>query len=265
MSPRTWVTLCFILTIIGLTGCKLESIDDPIILPFVDQEFSFDMWENLNTPTGSPLEVRMYTNEVGECLNTIILSNYERNQLELKLTLFDILEPENCDPGQSPAKGMEAINDIEFGLYELNIELQGIVANHGELTSTSLSYKVNMDEENGIQWIHNELLRVPNATLWGYFTYADAAGQAKAEDFISDLMTIGSEHNVQDGYYGHFELSDTGNQLKIYDMPDGENVRPFLLRYYGERSVLDQRVSELRSNAPDGLILVLRDQQGNEW
>jgi hypothetical protein len=265
MSSRVLGVFYFALIMIGLTGCKVDSIDEPIILPFVDQEFSFDLWENLNTSSGSPLEIRMYTIEEGNCLNATILSSYEYNQQELKLTLFEILEPETCDPGQAPAEGVEAINDINFGLYNLNIELQGIVTNRGELTSTSSSYKVNMDEENGIQWLHYQLLRVPNAALWGYLTYTGDEGQAKAEDFIAELEAIGSELNVQDGYYGHFEWSAATNQVKIYDMPDEGNVRPFLLRYQGDRTVLDQLVNDLRNNASDGLELVLRDQQGNEW
>lgn len=259
-----WVSLVVVVTLC-FTGCKLDSIDDPIILSFIEQEFSFDLWENLNTTSGSPLEIRMYTIDEGECLNATILSSYLRDQLELKLTLFEILEPETCDPGQAPATGVEAINDIEFGLYELKIELQGIVTNTGQLSSTSLSYSINMDEENGIQWLHDELFRVPNASLWGYLTYTESTGQAKAEAFLADLEAISDESSAQDGYYGHFGLSDTGNQLKIHDMPEEGNHIPFLYRYQGEKATLDQMVEELRENAPEGLKLVLRDQEGNEW
>jgi len=259
-----WMSLV-IFSILYFTGCNVDSIDEPIIIPFVEQEFIFDLWENLNTNAGPSLEIRMYTIEEGECLNTSILSSYTRDELELQLTLFEILNPENCDPGTAPAAGQEAISDIEFGLYDLKVDLQGLVTYKGQLNSTSLSYTVNMDEENGIQWLHDELFKVPNGALWGYLTYTEATSLSEAETFLTDLEGISETSNANDGYYGHFELSEDGSILKIDGMPEEGNQLPFLYRYQGEKMTLDEMVSELRENAPAGLELVLRDQEGNEY
>ncbi|MEL7220227.1 MAG: hypothetical protein AAGJ93_02845 [Bacteroidota bacterium] len=254
-----------ILSMLYFTGCNIDSIDEPIIIPFVEQEFIFDLWENLSTTTGSALEIRMYTIEEGECLNTSILSSYTRDELELQLTLFEILYPENCDPGTAPAVGQEAINDIGFGLYDLKVDLQGLVTYKGQLNSTSLSYTVNMEEENSIQWSHDELLKVPNGALWGYLTYTEDEGLSKAEAFLTNLEEISDVSNANDGYYGHFELSEDGDILKINGMPEEGNQLPFIYRYQGEKMTIDQMVSELRENSPAGLELVLRDQKGNEY
>lgn len=256
---------CFIaVVLLILSGCELGSDEEPIIVPFVDQEFSFDLWENLSSDANSALEVSMQTIEEGECLNTLILSSFEQDNLELKLTLFEILDPENCDPGIAPAQGMEVVADIPAGVYGLNIELKGIVTNPGTLTVNSQSYKVEMDEENGIQWLHNELLRVPNDAVWGYLNYTDGNSLVQAEAFVDDLRTISTEIEPTDGYYGHFVING-GEQVKVAEMPTQGDFVSFLFRYADDRTNLDQLVEEYRMNAPAGAVLVLRDDRGNEW
>ncbi|PSR11523.1 MAG: hypothetical protein DA408_20850 [Bacteroidetes bacterium] len=261
-------TTRFLLLLIGVSllggSCKVDSIGDPIIVPLIDQEFVLDLWENLQATTTSPLEIKMATITNENCLNAGILSTYERNNRNLKLTLFEILDPEVCDPGQAPAVGQEAIYDVNSGIYQLDVELQGVVVNPGTLTITSSSYKVEMQEENGTRWLHYELYRVPNAALWGYVTYSNAFQEQQCTDFINDIAAVSDPIQLPDGYYGHFTVAD-GGELTVNKMPNQPGIRPFIYSYWGPKATIDNLVADFEATATTGMELVLLDQQGNEW
>ena len=262
-------TTRFLFLLLGLSllggSCKVDSIGDPIIVPLIDQEFVLDLWENLQATTISPLEIRMATIAEENCLNAGILRAYERNNRALKLTLYQILDPEVCDPGQAPAKGKEAIYDVNSGVYQLDVELQGVVINPGTLTITSSSYKVEMQEENGTSWLHYELYRVPNAALWGYVTYSNAFQEQQTTDFFNNLAAMSEPIQLAEGYYGHFTVASGSGQLTVHEMPTQPGVRPFIYSYWGPKAPLDDLVANFEATATAGMELVLLDQHGNEW
>ncbi|MEL6655841.1 MAG: hypothetical protein AAFR36_05310 [Bacteroidota bacterium] len=257
--------LAFLLLVTCVWSCEVESLDDPIIVPVVDQEFSFQLWQNLSTTEGSSLEIRMYTLEDYDCLNTTILSNYARVGNRLELTLFDILDPETCEAGLAPAMGIEAISDIEANNYDLRIELQDVVSNLGTLMATNGAYTVAMQDENGIRWQQYEMRRIPATALWGYVAYSDATTRQQAEDFLADLGTIGSPNTLEDGYYGHYTLKEnsTGLDLNTPNVPN-QSLK-FILDYNGATDEIDQRLAELISVSGGAVKLQLWDGSGNEW
>ncbi len=253
------------LVVVSFSACKVESLDDPIIVPVVDQEFAFDLWQNLASTSMSPLEVRMYTLEDYECLNTSILTNYLRVGRNLELTLFDILDPEVCDAGLGPATGVEVLDNIEEDLYRLKIELQDVVQNDGWLTVTADSYTVEMEQENGISWQHYEMRRIPEEAFWGYITYPDAASQLQAETFLSDLQQLGTVADLQDGYYGHYSLSDNGTKVDVNTTSLPGQAITFLFEYTGENAEIDQRVEAFLMDADPELQLHFWNGKGDEW
>ena len=255
----------FLLLVLGVSSCKVESLDDPIIVPVIDQEFAFEMWQNLDSGEEFPLEIRMYTLEDYECLNTAILSNFARTGRTLEFTLFDILDPEVCDPGLGPATGVQVLSDIEQDLYRLKIELQDIVSNEGWLTVNDDSYVISMDNENGISWHHYEMRRIPKDALWGYVTYTESTNQQAAENFVEELSNISNESNLFDGYYGHFSLSDTGTKLALHTATVGAEALSFVFSYEGNHGLIDQRVEAFLSEAEPGVKIQLWDGEGNEW
>lgn len=254
-----------LLLVMGVSSCKVESLDDPIIVPVVDQEFALELWQNLESSRMSPLEVRMYTLEDYECLNTVILSNYLRVGRNLELTLFDILDPEVCDPGLAPAVGLEELDNIDEDLYRLDIELQDVVSNLGWLTVTEDAYVIEMETENGISWLQNELRRIPENALWGFVTHTDLSSRQQAEALISDLFDLSSASDLEDGYYGYYLLSDNGTKVEVPSMSTQTQAETFLFKYEGALTEIDQRVEDFLANAPEGVELHFWDGKGNQW
>ena len=174
MCRNCRVIIVFLSLVLTFSACKLENLNDPIIVPLVDKEFSLDLWQVLGVNSPSNLELKIYTIEEEDCLNTMILSNYNRTGRNISLTLYDILDPEVCDPGPAPAQGTQLVADATPDVYTLTIELQDVVSNTGTLTVTDEAYQVVMEEENGTTWLHTKLQRIPRNALWGYLAYTNA-------------------------------------------------------------------------------------------
>lgn len=266
MSWNCRVVFVFLSLVLAFSACKLENLNDPIIVPLVDKEFSLDLWQTLGTNTLSNLELKMYTIEEENCLNTVILSNYNRTGRNISLTLYDILDPEVCDPGPAPAQGTQLVTDASPDVYTLTIELQDVVSNAGTLTVTDDAYQVVMEEENGITWLHTKLQRIPTNALWGYLVYTNAEEENRVSGFIEEINNLGSELNLANGYYGYFSVADTGAITELRDAPATNELATILVEYSGEINQIDQKVSDfLETPGNETIELVLLDGNGNEW
>jgi hypothetical protein len=260
------VVFAFLSLALAFSSCKLENLNDPIIVPLVDKEFSLDLWQTLGTNTVSNLELKMYTIENENCLNTKILSNYNRTGRNISLTLYDILDPEVCDPGPAPATGSESVTDASPDIYTLTIELQDVVSNGGTLTVTEDAYQVIMEEENGITWLHTELRKIPADALWGYLVYTNAEEESRIANFVDEISNLGSGLPLTSGYYGYFSVTNTGDLTELKDAPATNDLATIMVKYTGEAIQIDQKVSDfLETPGNEAIELVLLDSNGNEW
>lgn len=266
MSRNCRVVFVFLSLVLAFPACKLENLNDPIIVPLVDKEFSLDLWQTLGTTTLSSLELKMYTIEDENCLNTEILSNYNRTGRNISLTLYDILDPEVCDPGPAPATGSQSVTDASPDVYTLTIELQDVVSNGGTLTVTEDAYQVIMEEENGITWLHTELRKIPADALWGYLVYNNAEEESRVASFVDDINNLGSELSLTNGYYGYFSVTNTGDIIELKDAPATSELASIMVKYTGETTQIDQKVIDfLATPGNEAIELVLLDSNGNEW
>jgi hypothetical protein len=266
MSQNYRVVFVFLFLVIAFSGCKLDNLNDPIIVPLIDKEFSFDLWQTLGENTISNLELQMYTIENEDCLNTKILSNYNRTGRNISLTLYDILDPEVCDPGSAPATGIQSVTDASPDGYTLTIELQDVVSNGGTLTITDEAYQVVMDEENGISWLHTELRRIPEDALWGYLVYTNPEEESRIASFVNEINNLGSDLPLTAGYYGYFSVTDTGDITEIKDAPATSDLATITVKYAGETAQIDEKIiTFLGTPGNESIELVLLDSNGNEW
>ncbi|MEZ4986028.1 MAG: hypothetical protein R2795_13495 [Saprospiraceae bacterium] len=245
-------------------SCNLEKLNDPIIIPVLDQEFTFDLWENLAATNGTGLEIQISTTELEDCLNSQILTEQTRTDQALNLRVYDILDPEVCDPGQAPAQGGEMMHDLAPGTYHLNVDIQDVVVNSGNLIITPNYFRVEMDTQEGIRWVHEELRRVPANTLWGYITYETIDERTQALGIKNELAAMSGELPLVDGYYGYFEVLNNDTQLVVKDMPPF-NVLPFKFRYTGGDEELSSWLENARASATGAIHIILMDAAGREW
>lgn len=250
---------------LAVSTCKLDDLTDPIIIPVLDDEFTLDLWENLGQDSVSGLVVNIQSTTEQPCLNTGISSRYERAGSAVSLTLFDIVPPEVCNPGIAPALGVESLSDLNTGIFTLKIAIKDIVTSTGKLIVTPNYCQVQMDQEVGIKWQHYELRRVPAATVWGYFTYTTAAQRSYGTAWLGSTLSANSQPaNLTDGYYGYFEVANSGSSLIVADMP-ASGVIPFAFSFSGSASDIDTWVAQFRAGATGTQRLSLRDAAGRVW
>lgn len=246
------------------TRCQIDNLEDPIIVPVVEQEFVLDLWQPLSEVGGNQLVLHMYTIENEPCLNTEILSGQDRVGRTAKLFLYDILEPEVCDPGEAPATGTELLTELTPDLYRLEIDLQSVIINKGWLTVNEAAFQIEMDEENGIQWRNYELRRVPADALWGYITYRNEEEKIAAQQLMDQLTEESNPHALADGYYGHFTLRNVGAEVEPLDAPTGEQLS-FLVRSQADRQAIENLVTDFRAAAESEVEVRIMDGQGHVW
>ena len=260
---NTRVILIFLLyVVISIAACS-KGDNDPIIILSVDREFSLNLWENLQ-PDAAPLEIHLTSILDQDCLNKTIHTTYGKIGNNLTVTIFEIIEPETCDPGNAPAVGFESIDNIGEGTYDLMIELQEVVSNTGKLFVTENDFKIEMNYETGIKWQHKVLSRVPEQALWGYISFEEESQSSIALDFINTLQSQGTVFDQTDGYFGHFTI-ENNEVTAVNKAPIDLNTRLFLQYYDGTPDMINSITDDFQASAPQGMELHLFDGKGNEW
>lgn len=260
---NTRVIFLFLLYVaISIAACSKPD-NDPIIILSVDKEFSLDLWENLQ-PDAAALEIHLESILDQDCLNKTIRTSYDRIGNNLTITIFDITDPETCDPGNAPAVGFEYINNIGEGTYNLMIELQEVVSNTGKLIVTENDFKIEMNYETGIKWQHKVLSKVAESTLWGYITYQGGSQSSIAADLINTLQDSGTVFDRTDGYFGHFTIENS-EVIAVNKSPLDSEAKLFIQYYEGSLDALNVIVDDFRATMPQEMELHLFDGKGNEW
>ncbi|MEM1216813.1 MAG: hypothetical protein AAGJ82_14050 [Bacteroidota bacterium] len=255
---------CASVLVFALGSCAVED-DPPINIPFVEQEFVLNLWEDLTDDPNNVLEIKLLTVANEPCLNTTILTEFSRSNQDLKVTLFDILDPENCVVGEAPAQGSQALGGVtETGVYQLEIELKDLVTNTGQLTVQPDYYEVEMSESSGISWTHQRLYRIPKNALWGFITYTNGEQQSLAANWLNELADFTSFLEVEPGYYGYFNRTDA-TELTITGAPELVDQVTFLVEFDGQMATLESAVADLQAQATEGLEFRIFDDKGNVW
>ena len=233
------------------SACELESLDDPVVVTDVEDEFYVDMWEELNANQRNLFfNIRTIENET--CLNTTIATVFSKLGNELTLELNGIETPEDCLEGEAPALGSENAGQLSAGPYKIAINLQNTIFNSGQLDINQSRYLLNLETENGIKILRSVLLRVPENLLWGYIAYKQESQTSIAESFMTDLRTLTREISLPIGYYGYFTINQNAPQIQVSDSPNSEYLIPFFYSYDAEMEESIQNiVTEFRANNPD--------------
>ncbi|RME95931.1 MAG: hypothetical protein D6772_12560 [Bacteroidetes bacterium] len=244
-------------------ACNLNQDKDPIIVPVLEDEFYLDLWQELS-PAGSSLVIEFETLQEEDCLNAEVLSSYERVNRILKLTLFDILEPESCIPGRAPARGEETLAGLEQGTYNLLIDLQEIVRNEGTLSIDAGGFQVETPT-HGFQWRHGRIERIAPEALWGYISYANETERLIAEQQLTELAQFTTPLAGVVGYYGHFEIMEDGSFALAERILPGEASNLSFLLQYQDTTALADWLADTRAQLSEGMSLRVFNGRGDVW
>jgi hypothetical protein len=250
--------------LLSWSGCRIGSLDDPIIVADVEKEFYIDLWEELR-PEGRNFVLVIKTIKEQECLNYHIDYDIERQGLHVRLSINEIIEPEDCNPGQAVATEKAVAGLLAPRNYDISIDLKNTAFNDGRLTVSGDRYQLDLETEKGIILVREELLRIPDNTIWGYAAYQQTDDEGKADSFLSDLGEIADKPSYLNGYYGYFTLVQNGQTVYLNNPPQTERIKPFIFHYDGPASNMLSLLEEYRNAYGDALNLKVFNTKGEEW
>ncbi len=261
--------ICGYLFIIGLlafnfASCRLGSLDDPIVISDIEKEFYIDFRETLTAP-GRQLFVDISTIEMEPCLNATIATELDRKTDGFDISIKQIIEPDDCQQGEAPAIGSVNLGPMSHRSYDFTIDLKNTIYNLGKLSIDENRIVVEMQTEEGIIFLHDELLRVPNETVWGFAAGDEAALDAESLTFVGDLESLGTEKAYLKGFYYYYTINPDGSLEVNHDKVVGRNfVHPFIFEYTGDKATMSDKLEAFRTNHP-GVDVYFFTSDGEEW
>ncbi len=252
--------------ILSVASCDLGSLNDPIVVPYVDDEFHAELWE-VFTPQRRELQLRLTTIEAVECLNASIEVEFRRlGDNEHKLSIKSILNPDNCQEGSAPARRTVKVGELSNGTYPLSISLREAVESEGRIIVRDDFFRLYIDEGAGVLPLRNTLRRIPDGTIWGYISSEGGEGLGgAAEGFRSDLSSIAIPQALDDGHYGYFSIED--GSIDWETASEGGQVLTafqFFLPPEQEQAVKDL-LENFRTQQSDSLSLQVFHTSGEDW
>ena len=248
--------------VFALVGCKLESLQDPIIVTNIEKEFYINLWEELH-PNSRILRIDLQSIKNQDCLNYSIDYKWNATTSQFDLGINDITPPGDCLPGVGPAKTQIPVGDLENQIFNVNIGLGETVINEGQLVVTGESYTLQMDTEEGIIIPEKTLRRVPNGSVWGFVAWQDEADQSTADDLLVQLNALGTALDLTEGKYGYFSMIN--EQLLVSGAPALGQVSSFALAYNGEEKAIKELVDNFRNSHTGSVSLKVFTATGEEY
>lgn len=252
-----------------LNSCSISG-DDPIVVPFVEDEFYAELWEDFS-PQGRQIVLRLRTIEEVECKNATIEYEFSRQgDNEQVLSIESIELPDDCEEEEAaPARSAIALGTLENGSYPLTLSLRDAVSADGRILISNEEMRLFIADGAGVTPLRASTRRIPNNTFWGYFdTKGDEDQVALAEDFLAELQAITQPQIIESGHYGYFSVDsnatvrweegkEAANNSRMafqYRIPDAEGIADI-------QSVL----SDYRSNPGDSVAITVYTTMGEEW
>ncbi|MEN0003136.1 MAG: hypothetical protein AAF798_03295 [Bacteroidota bacterium] len=243
--------------ILSISACQLESLNDPIVVADIENEFYIDMWETAAAVNN--LQVLVETIEDETCLNAEIEATSLKRPNAIQIQINDILEPDDCIEGAAPATAQLELGNLPVGIYDFSIELKSTIFNNGQFTVTPERYQLEMESEDGIILVRSQLLRIPKETFWGYVNY-EAGAEGLAESFLEDLRTLTIPTNFLRGYYGYFTVNNEVNDVTVTSQPADFTLQSFVHQY--ERTEQDKIIDLVENYRQEGLEIWLQNDLG---
>ncbi len=265
MRKNGFLVVFLFFLLLSAESCQLAKLNDPIVVTDVEEEFYVDLIEDLQTEPRQ-LKFLLATIQEEPCENYRIQVSSQRLANRINLSINDIVIPDDCIPGNAPAKAETAFGALQNGFYRLSIDLKQTVFNDGQLTVSDDRYIVSMTKKEGIVFVQQELLKIPVNIAWGYLTYESEAGKALADQFIASLNELGENKSFTKGYYGYFHVLDDDGRVMVSQQPVTSQIQTFLhyLPRPGNRQALKDMLAEYRTQYAGEVNIKVFTDQGEE-
>lgn len=253
--------LCLLLV---MQACVTDKTEAPVLDTAIAKEYELDLWETLDNNTRT-FQIRANTIQSQDCLNYNIESSISRKGSNFEINLGKPQIPSVCEPGIGTAKSTLDLGIISNGTYNLTVKLGQIVPSTGRLVVSNGSFYLSILNPIGFRITRNNLLRVPDNTLWGYIGY-DANALPVVTQFFTDLAGISQNIDLPKGYYGHFNLLESG-VIELGNAPASTDrpIQPILRRFQANEKDLEKLIQNYRERHGQSILIRLRNTAGKEY
>jgi hypothetical protein len=253
--------LCLLLV---MQACVTDKTEAPVLDTAIAKEYELDLWETLDNNTRT-LQIRANTIQSQNCLNYNIESSISRKGSNFEINLGKPQIPSVCEPGIGTAKSTLDLGIISNGTYNLTVKLGQIVPSTGRLVVSNGSFYLSILNPIGFRITRNNLLRVPDNTIWGYIGY-DANALPVVTQFFTDLAGISQNIDLPKGYYGHFNLLESG-VIELGNAPASTDrpIQPILRRFQANEKDLEKLILNYRERHGQSILIRLRNTAGKEY
>lgn len=238
--------LLLILPICFFHSCSLDERNSDVIVS-VDTDFSVSVARSLSGDNTLHFDVKTIVER--PCLNSVVGLQLAESKSLITLFINDVEEPVSCEEGFAPATGGLTTDKITDGTYDIKLVLQGAIENAGILQINSESIQVDMETNDGAQFISDRFHHVPNDVVWGYFLFDEASGHGESiQTAIDEMKGMGAEADLEDRHYGHFEIMD-GQTAWIRNLPNNsKKAVTFILKNGGRENEMIEIYENLKTS-----------------
>jgi len=250
----------------ALNTCS-NNLNDLVIVADLDDEFAVEAWEQLEGPSRT-VEILFKTVKDLECPNQELDLSSRRSGNLLFIEVNELIDPEDCQTGNRGST-VSRVNfgNLSPGLYSLKINMLDIAENNILLDLSPASILLSGKDLNGLVIGRDELLRIPEAALWGYISAQTPSGEAALDEFSSALNALTSSIQIAPGYYGYFQLSGSANQRISFpnDEIKGITSLSFIKESPGDLNGIDSLIQAFRSAYSDQIHIEVATGSGQSW
>ena len=169
----------------GIIACSEEPSGPVIVTPTIADEYTLTPFEKLE-PLRRTFGMSLESLQAFEGDSCMIDASSAITGKKVDLSIRGFRSSKNgCSPDEMFANAELELGELEVGVYDLNINLDNIVNNRGILLVEFDKYSIDLETTNGIRLTHDELMRLPDNSIWGLFAYDDIAFEEVSQDFLS--------------------------------------------------------------------------------
>lgn len=196
--------LIFLTALLITSGCKRDGSEQIKVID-IKKEFSIQPWEILKE-SGSEFGF-LITSTEKKCDGTKIRIVPLVSKSSVSVNLQAFITPDTCLNSTDIVRDTTKLGLLSNGSYPIQINLKDVVLNNGTFTISDTKLSLQMQTTDGITIPINDILRVPQGTIWGMLKYnADQVNLVNA--FSDSLKTYVHNFSLLNGNYGYFQFID---------------------------------------------------------
>ncbi|MEO1410346.1 MAG: hypothetical protein AAFW73_10730 [Bacteroidota bacterium] len=238
--------LCWCVVVLFFSACSKEEEAPQNVVFDLEEEFLLELREALSPTEERDLLLGIKSVQEFDCENYELNSSVNLTNDEfIRVTVTDLIQPDDCVPGQSPALGQAQVGPLNEKEYLLNFSIVHQISNAGQLIVHPDYYRLSFNESvNGVSVAQPTLRRIPQQSVWGYLDY-DARDLLVAENLLRDMEELLEFTYATPGNYGYFTLSDSNQVILTSETPTTLTRQTFLLQLRGTVDELQDKVEEV--------------------